>query len=38
MGIYISALPYMFYCWLAVIVVPLFATKILPSFGPMKAA
>ena len=35
---YIATIPYMFYAWAAVLVVPLFALKILPRFGPMKAA
>ncbi len=35
---YIATIPYMFYAWAAVIAVPLFALKILPRFGPMKAA
>ncbi len=35
---YIATIPYMFYAWAAVLVVPLFALKILPRFGPMRAA
>lgn len=35
---YISTIPYMFYPWVAVLIVPLFALKILPRFGPMKTA
>ncbi len=35
---YVHSIPFVFYGWLAVLVVPLFATRILPLFGPMKAA
>jgi Na+/H+ antiporter NhaC len=35
---YISAIPYMFYAWAAVAVVPLVITGVIPSFGPMRAA
>lgn len=35
---YCHAIPYMLYAWIAVIVVPLFIFKIIPTFGPMKKA
>jgi len=35
---YAHSIPFMFYGWIAVICVPLFCLKILPLFGPMKAA
>ncbi|MCJ9430275.1 Na+/H+ antiporter NhaC family protein [Kordiimonas marina] len=35
---YISGIPYMFYAWLAVALVPLVALGKLPLIGPMKAA
>jgi Na+/H+ antiporter NhaC len=35
---YISAIPYMFYAWAAVLIVPLVIGGIIPSFGPMRAA
>lgn len=35
---YCHAIPYMLYAWIAVICVPLFIFKIIPTFGPMKAA
>ncbi|MGB5331980.1 MAG: Na+/H+ antiporter NhaC family protein [Woeseiaceae bacterium] len=35
---YISAIPYMFYPWIAVLMVPLVIAGIIPSFGPMKTA
>lgn len=35
---YCHSIPYMLYAWIAVIVVPLFIFKIIPTFGPMKAA
>ncbi len=35
---YISTIPYIVYGWLAVILVPLFALRILPLIGPMKKA
>ena len=38
LGAYIASIPYMFYGWVAVLVVPLYALKILPRFGPMKKA
>ncbi|PAU75188.1 Na+/H+ antiporter NhaC family protein [Halomonas salipaludis] len=38
MGLYIEAIPYMFYAWVAAAVVPLVAMGWIPNFGPMKAA
>lgn len=35
---YIASLPYVFYGWLAIILVPLFCLNIIPLFGPMKKA
>lgn len=35
---YIKAIPFMFYPWVAVIMVPLFIYRIIPPFGPMKKA
>lgn len=35
---YISAIPYMLYPWIAVLMVPLVIAGIIPSFGPMKTA
>jgi Na+/H+ antiporter NhaC len=35
---YISAIPYMLYAWVAVLVVPIVIAGYLPSLGPMKAA
>lgn len=35
---FIKIIPYIFYGWAAVIIVPFFATKLLPLFGPMKKA
>ena len=35
---YCASIPYMLYAWIAVICVPLFIFKIIPTFGPMKAA
>ncbi len=37
-SVYISAIPYMVYAWVAVLVVPLVALAIIPVFGPMKKA
>ncbi|MCH1920425.1 sodium:proton antiporter [Shewanella sp. A3A] len=36
--VYIQAIPYMLYAWLAVIMVLLVALKIVPALGPMKKA
>ena len=38
MELYISAIPYMIYPIVAVLLVPLVALEIIPAFGPMKAA
>ena len=38
MGLYLQAIPYMFYAWIAVILVPLVAAGLFPAIGPMKAA
>lgn len=38
MSAYIHSIPFMFYSWIAVIMVPLVALKIIPLFGPMKKA
>lgn len=35
---YMSAIPYMLYAWLALIIVPLVILGIIPLFGPMKKA
>ena len=35
---YVHAIPYMIYCWAALLVVPLFIFKIIPLFGKMKTA
>ncbi|MBI9107755.1 MAG: hypothetical protein JEZ04_13490 [Spirochaetales bacterium] len=35
---FIRIIPYIFYGWAAVLVVPFFACKILPLFGPMRKA
>ena len=38
MDLYISAIPYMIYPFVAVLLVPLVALEVIPEFGPMKAA
>lgn len=38
MGLYIEAIPYMFYAWVAAAIVPLVALGWLPDIGPMKTA
>ena len=38
LGAYIASVPYMFYGWAAVLIVPFYALRILPRFGPMKKA
>ena len=38
LAVYISAIPYMFYAWAAVAVVPFVVTGLIPSMGPMRAA
>jgi len=35
---YIRAIPYMLYAWVAVLLVPVVVSGIIPSLGPMKAA
>ncbi len=37
-SVYINAIPYMFYPWLALLCVLLLALKIIPDIGPMKKA
>lgn len=36
LSVYISAIPYMVYGWVAVVIVPLVAMAVIPVFGPMK--
>ena len=36
LSVYISAIPYMVYGWVAIVIVPLVALSIIPVFGPMK--
>lgn len=38
MGLYIEAIPYMFYAWVAAAIVPLVALGWIPDIGPMKTA
>lgn len=38
MGLYIEAIPFMFYAWIAAAVVPLVAMGWIPAIGPMKTA
>ena len=38
LNVYISAIPYMFYAWAAVLVVPLVVSGLIPSLGPMATA
>lgn len=35
---YIRSIPYMFYAWIAVLMVPFVASGVIPSLGPMKKA
>jgi Na+/H+ antiporter NhaC len=35
---YIAAIPYMFYAWAAILVVPLVIIGVIPAFGPMRRA
>lgn len=35
---YIDAIPYMFYAWAAILVVPLVILGVIPTFGPMRKA
>lgn len=38
LNVYIQAIPYMFYAWAAVLLVPLVIMGVVPSLGPMRAA
>lgn len=38
LAVYISAIPYMFYAWAAVLTVPLLILGVIPDLGPMRAA
>lgn len=38
LSVYIGAIPYMFYAWAAVVIVPLVIVGAIPIFGPMKKA
>jgi len=38
MGLYIEAIPFMFYAWVAAALVPLVAMGWIPNLGPMRAA
>ncbi|GGY05786.1 sodium:proton antiporter [Litchfieldella qijiaojingensis] len=38
MNLYIEAIPFMFYAWIAAAIVPLVALGVIPALGPMKAA
>ena len=38
LAVYIGAIPYMFYAWAAVAIVPLVIVGAIPVFGPMKTA
>lgn len=38
MSLYMESIPYMFYAWAAVLVVPLVAAGVFPVIGPMKKA
>lgn len=38
MADYVHAIPYMVYCWAALLIVPFFIFKIIPVFGDMKKA
>jgi len=35
-SIYVKAVPFMFYAWFGMLIVPLFITGVIPLFGPMK--
>ncbi|MEC8327485.1 MAG: Na+/H+ antiporter NhaC family protein [Pseudomonadota bacterium] len=37
-SVYIDAIPYMLYAWVAVLMVPLVILRVIPLFGPMKKA
>lgn len=38
MSLYLAAIPYMFYAWFAVVIVPLVGAGLFPVIGPMKKA
>jgi len=38
MALYVESIPYMFYAWAAIIIVPLVSTGLFPIIGPMKKA
>jgi Na+/H+ antiporter NhaC len=38
LGAYIASIPFMFYAWATVVVVPLIIYRIIPLYGPMKKA
>ncbi|MFC3282723.1 Na+/H+ antiporter NhaC family protein [Litchfieldella rifensis] len=38
MSLYIEAIPFMFYAWIAAAIVPLVALGVIPAIGPMKSA
>ncbi len=38
LGAYTASIPYMLYAWAAVFIVPLYALRTVPIFGPMKKA
>ena len=38
LDVYISAIPYMLYAWVAVLLVPIVISGAIPALGPMKAA
>ena len=38
MSLFVSSIPYMLYCWIAVLMVPLVAMGFIPAIGPMKTA
>jgi Na+/H+ antiporter NhaC len=38
LDVYISAIPYMLYAWVAILLVPLVVAGFVPALGPMKAA
>ena len=37
-SVYISSIPFILYGWVAVIIVPLFIFKVIPTWGPMRKA
>ena len=38
MEMFVKTMPFIIYCWLSVIMVPLIIFKVVPLFGPMKKA